>query len=86
MREEIRISLPARSLLDFLAGRITEAQFRRFIGQADGDKNLFATWLSQALTFSAAETAVRSIDQDDDDLVLTFSDDAAARGLKQPCR
>jgi hypothetical protein len=82
VKEEIRVSLPARALLDFLAGRITEAQFRRFIGQGEGDKNLFSTWLSQGLTFSAAEMAARSIDQDDDHLVLTFSDDPAARSLK----
>jgi hypothetical protein len=74
--------VPARALVDLLAGRISAEQFRHFMGQRPGEKNLFQTWLDLGLTLSKVEVAPRDVDEDDDRLVLYFTDDPAARELR----
>lgn len=81
-KESVRI--PARMFLDLMAGRITEAQFRYFLGERKGETNFLANWLDNGLTISAAELAPRKLDEEDDHLILHFSDDPAARLLTVP--
>lgn len=81
--DDLRVEFPARMLLDLLAGRMTEAQFRSQLDRP-GSKNIFEHWLGRGLTISRAEMAPRDIDEDDDHLVLYFSDDPAVRPLKLP--
>ena len=52
------------------------------MGQPKGEPNLFENWLNQGFTLSRIEMAPRNVDEDDDHLVLHFSDDPAARALK----
>lgn len=77
-----RVRLPARALTDFLAGRIDEAEFRRYAGQRSGDSNLFRTWLDMGMTIANVEMTPRELDDDDDHIILTFSDDPGARLLR----
>jgi len=81
--DDLRVEFPARMLLDLLAGRMTEEQFRRQLDRP-GSKNIFEHWLSSGMTISRAEMAPRDIDEDDDHIVLYFSDDPAARAFKLP--
>jgi len=78
-QESVRI--PARMFLDLMAGRITEAQFRYFLGERNGEKNFLANWLNKGLTISGAELAPRNLDEEDDHIILHFSDDPIARPL-----
>lgn len=78
------IEFPARLLLDLLAGRLSEERFRREVGGPSGNANIFKTWLERGLTISGAEMAERDLDEDDDHLILHFSDDAAARPFSLP--
>lgn len=78
MDSKVRIS--TRLLLDLLAGRITEKQFRYFSGERDG-RNDFKHWLDHGMTLTDIAMAPRELDEDDDHLVLTFRDDPAAREL-----
>jgi hypothetical protein len=80
--KDFKAKVPARAFLDFLAGRISVDQFRRFMGQRQGESNLFENWLNLGFTLSRIEMAPRNVDEDDDHLVLHFSDDPAARALK----
>ena len=73
------IKFPARLLLDLLAGRITEELFRNYHTSGGRNGDLFAHWLNQGKTICGAEMAPRSIDEDDDHLILHFADDPAAR-------
>ncbi len=79
--DDLRVEFPARMLLDLLAGRMTEEQFRRQLDRS-GSKNIFEHWLSRGMTISRAEMAPRDIDEDDDHIVLYFSDDPAVRPFK----
>lgn len=81
--DDLRVEFPARMLLDLLAGRMTEEQFRRQLDRS-GSTNIFEHWLSRGMTISCAEMAPRDIDEDDDHIVLYFSDDPAARAFKLP--
>ncbi|MBY0305307.1 MAG: hypothetical protein K2W86_09195 [Sphingomonas sp.] len=81
--DDLRVEFPARMLLDLLAGRITEEQFRRQLDRP-GSKNIFEHWLSSGMTISRAEMAPRDMDEDDDHIVLYFSDDPAVRPFKLP--
>lgn len=74
-----RIELPARMLLDLLAGRLSEERFRKLLGGASGNENIFKHWLDMGMTISGAEMAPRDKDEDDDHLILYFTDDPAAR-------
>ncbi|KVK43763.1 hypothetical protein L903_26875 [Agrobacterium sp. JL28] len=67
--------------LDLMAGRITEAQFRYFLGERNGEKNFLANWLDKGLTISGAELAPRNLDEENDHIILHFSDDPVARPL-----
>jgi len=78
------VDFPARMLLDLLAGRLTEERFRARLDGRDGGQNIFKTWLDQGLTISGAEMAPRSADEDDDHLILHFTDDPAARPFQFP--
>lgn len=78
------VSFSARMLLDLLAGRVTPEQFQARIGGTSGKDNIFRHWLDMGMTISAAKMAPRDIDEDDDHLVLTFSEDPAAQPLKLP--
>lgn len=76
------VRFPARLLLDLLAGRITENWFHSYHTNGGRNTNLFAHWLSMGMTMSGAEMAPRSIDEDDDHIILHFSDDPAARPFR----
>lgn len=78
------VEFPARMLLDLLAGRMTEERFRKQLDPRDEGRNIFKTWLDLGFTISAAELAPRSVDEDDDHLILHFTDDPAARPFKLP--
>ena len=80
---ENQVRISARLLLDLLAGRIDEKQFRYFSGQRDG-RNDFKHWLDYGMTLTDVTMASRDENTDDDHLVLTFRDDAAARALRLP--
>lgn len=82
--DRFSVEFPARMLLDLLAGRITEERFRKQLDPRDEGRNIFKAWLDNGLTISAAELAPRSLDEDDDHLILHFTDDAAARPFKLP--
>lgn len=73
------VRFPARMLADLLAGRLTEERFRQELDGASGAGNIFKIWLDRGLTISSAEMAPRELDEDDDHLILHFSDDPAAR-------
>ncbi len=79
---DMRVKFPARMLLDLLAGRMTEERFRLQLEGSPGSTNLFKRWLDMGLTISGAEMAPREIDEDDDHMILYFSDDPAARDLR----
>lgn len=81
--DDLRVEFPARMLLDLLAGRMTEEQFRRQLNNSES-QNIFELWLSRGMTISRAEMAPREIDEDDDHIVLYFSDDPAVRAFKLP--
>ncbi|MDE2595869.1 MAG: hypothetical protein KGL44_03215 [Sphingomonadales bacterium] len=77
-----RIHFPARLLVDLLAGRITEEWFQNYHTSGGRNANLFAHWLNMGMTLSGAEMAPRNVDEDDDHIILHFSDDPAARPFK----
>lgn len=76
--------LPARALLDLLAGRIDLETFRRETGGLATKTNLFQTWLDQGRTIQGATFEPGGLDEDDDYLVLTLADDPSARELRAP--
>jgi hypothetical protein len=78
------VEFPARMLLDLLAGRLTEERFRAQLDGRGRNQNIFKTWLDRGLTISGAEMAPRSVDEDDDHLILHFTDDSAARPFELP--
>ena len=81
---QFSVEFPARMLLDLLAGRITEERFRRQLNPRGERSNIFTTWLDNGFTISGAEMAPRSVDEDDDHLILHFTEDSAARPFKLP--
>ena len=86
MNGKSEISISARLLLDLLAGRITEQQFRYFLGEKPNEPSMFKNWLDRGITISDVTMKPRSLDEDDDHIVLHFSDDAAARALRGPAK
>lgn len=80
--ENTTLHIPARALLDLLAGRITPQQFTHFMGDQQGDVSLIKSLLDNGNTLSKIEMSKRDIDVDDDHIVLHFTDDPAARALK----
>jgi hypothetical protein len=79
---KFRVLFPARMLLDLLAGRISEERFRYQLGRRSGEENIFSAWLDSGLTISGAEMLPRDVDQDDDHIVLYFTDDPGARPFR----
>jgi hypothetical protein len=77
---KMKVRFSSRLLLDLLAGRITERQFRAQVDGSDGH-NIIEHWLKQGLTISGASMAPREIDTDDDHIIFELTDDVAARAL-----
>lgn len=84
MRGPVTVRLPARALLDLLAGRIDPETFRRETSGLATKSNLFKVWLDQGRTIQGAAFESGGLDEDDDHLVLTLADDAGARELRVP--
>lgn len=80
--DKSQLSIPARMLLDLLAGRITPEQFSHFMGDRPGETGLVKRLLDNGNTLSKIEMAPRDIDVDDDHIVLHFTDDPSARELR----
>lgn len=80
----MKAKVSARALVDLLAGRISVEQFRSAMGEREDEGNLFKHWLDRGLTLQGVEFESGGTDEDDDFLVLSFADDAAARTLKLP--
>lgn len=78
----MQAKIPARAVLDLLARRITPEQFENSIGKRPDEQNMFSRWLDMGLTLASTQLESGGIDADDDYLLLTFEDDAAARGLR----
>jgi hypothetical protein len=73
------VAFPARMLLDLLAGRLSPDRFNQRLSSGLGKMNFFKHWLDMGMTISGAEMAPRDVDEDDDHLILHFTDDPAAR-------
>ena len=84
MNGKSEVSISARLLLDLLAGRISEQQFRYYLGDKPDKPSMFKNWLDRGKTISDVTMKPRSLDEDDDHIGLHFSDDAAARALRSP--
>lgn len=78
---KMRVKVSARGLLDLLAGRITLDQFRYLLGERAGASARIQWCLEKGMTLTAVEIEPGGLDKDDDYLVLSFSDDPAARPL-----
>lgn len=79
---KFQVEFPARMLLDLLAGRLSEERFRQQLAGRSGSENLFKHWLDQGLTISGVEMLPRDPDEDDDHIVLHFTDDPGARPFR----
>lgn len=77
INNEMTYKISSRALQDFLAGRITEKQFRYFIGE-DGTGPSLAFFLNKGWTIQNISIAPGGTDEDDDALVMRFTKDAAA--------
>lgn len=78
---DITYRMSSRALQDFLAGRITEEQFRHFIGDADNGPTV-GRFLDQGFMISEISFEKGNVDEDDDMLVLRFSKDPAAHSFE----
>ena len=79
---KISISISARMVLEFLAGRITPEQFQYFaFGK---DKNLFDNWFKMGMTIQSAKLEKGGLDEDDDHLVFEMEPDFGAMALRNP--
>lgn len=76
------IKMSSRLLMDFLAGRISKAEFEGRLDNRDGRGTFFADMLNEGYTISKVEMAPRDIDEDDDYLIVSFSIDPAASKLR----
>lgn len=70
--------MPARALQDFLARRISEEQFRRFVGDEEDGPSL-GRFLKRGFTIQNVQFESGGTDEDDDYLVFELALDAAAR-------
>lgn len=77
-KSEIKFS--ARALLDLLAGRITPEQAKRIFDSSAS--NVVKAHLDRGETIADLRLEPGGPDADDDHIVITFSDDPAARQLK----
>lgn len=78
---DITYRMSSRAFQDFLAGRITEEQFRHFLGDAEGGPTV-GRFLDQGFMISEITFEKGSVDEDDDTLVLRFSKDPAAQSFE----
>jgi hypothetical protein len=78
-RNEMTAKFSARALQDLLAGRITPKQFQHFM---IGDPNIFDVQLRRGMTISGARFEHTGTEDDDDYIILEFSEDAAASSLR----
>ncbi|MFP3385984.1 hypothetical protein [Tritonibacter sp. SIMBA_163] len=69
--------MSSRALQDFLASRIDETQFRRFIGEQEDGPSI-KRFLDQGYTIQGIQFEAGGVDDDDDCIVLEFARDAAA--------
>jgi hypothetical protein len=76
------VKLSSKALQDFLAGRITEQQFRYFT--SGGGKNPFTSLLETGYVISSAKFESGGLDKDDDFIVLEFEKDATASSFDIP--
>ncbi|MGD0865493.1 MAG: hypothetical protein ABSA49_08050, partial [Rhizomicrobium sp.] len=75
------VKISARALLEMLAGRMSEAEFKRWI---TGDHNPFEHWLSQGYSISEIEIEPQGSEADDDYIVVKLAPDANASALRLP--
>ncbi len=76
------IKVPSRLVLDYLAGRISQADFSR---HAFGDdKNYFESELARGNTIQNAKFVSGGLDEDDDHIVFDMDLDWGAMALKKP--
>jgi hypothetical protein len=78
-KEGGEIAISSRVLLDFLAGRISKEQFMRNLPRPPDDQNLFEFWLNKGMTVGYITMEPRSIDDEDDRIVLHFAPDPSAK-------
>jgi hypothetical protein len=78
--EKSEIKFSARALLDLLAGRITPEQAKRVFDTTAG--NALKHHLDRGETIADLRLEPGGPDADDDHIVISFSDDPAARQLK----
>jgi hypothetical protein len=80
--EKSEVKFSARALLDLLGDRCSADQFLRRVGLAD--HNIFKGHLDRGETISAISLKSGGPDEDDDQIVVEFRDDAGARKLRVP--
>lgn len=81
--KKMQVKFSARVLLDVLAGREKPERITEIVGPTPG-ANFFKAKLDGGQTISTIRFESGGIDEDDDWIVLEFSDDPAARPLRQP--
>lgn len=84
--ERLTAKISARALMELLAGRLSDKQFKDWIAGAGGDKdkNLFELWLSQGRSISAVTFESMGPDRDDDYVIFEFERDPNASKLRLP--
>lgn len=76
------IRLSSRMVLELLAGRITQEQFRHFaFGK---DENWLEHELKRGFTIQSARIEKGGVDEDDDHLILDMEPDFGAQALRNP--
>lgn len=80
----MKAKISTRNLMDFLAGRKSEAQFRSALGERSGEIPFFKRYLDRGQTIQSVKFESGGIDNDDDFIVFTFCDDPAAQSLRLP--
>ena len=75
--EKVTYKMSSRAFQDFLASRINETQFHRFIGEREEGATM-GRFLDKGYTIQAVKFESGGIDADDDYIVLELARDAAA--------
>lgn len=73
------MKISARAFQEYLAGRLTHEDFKRFV-----DVEMFEGALKRGLTISNITLELRGIENDDDYVVLEFAPDPSAMPFKAP--
>jgi hypothetical protein len=76
-KDEIIYGISSRALQDFLARRITEEQFRDFIGERKDGPSV-AQFLNNGMMISEISFEKGGVDEDDDRVIFKFTKDPAA--------